>query len=285
MGPVPSHTPPHAGAATPPSAGRSPNRWVGVLALVLAGVLMVVAGLQTWQLLSLSGRLAEVNDQLAELRRDQAYGGERLDALEERAGELERITGEAFNPETVAAAVLPSVFMVVAGDFTGTAFAIGPAAPDGGTHLLTNFHVIAQVWERGDDQVGLERTNQRYRATIVDVSPENDLAWLHTTTSFRGLTASEEEVRAGQPIIAVGAPHGLTDTVTTGVISSPSQRLEDGSGPWIQFDAAVNPGNSGGPVVNGAQEVVGIATAKREEAEGLGFAVPIEVACRLFRIC
>lgn len=256
-----------------------------MLALVLVGVLVVVAGVQAWQLASLSDRLADATDQLAELRRDQTYGGERLDALEERTGELERAAGEAFNAETVAAAVLPSVFMVVAGDFTGTAFAIGPAAPDGGTHLLTNFHVVEQVWGQGGDEVGLERTNQRYRATIVDVSPENDLAWLHTPTSFRGLVASEEEVRAGQQIIAVGAPHGLTDTVTTGVISSPSQNLEDGSGPWIQFDAAVNPGNSGGPVVNGAQEVVGIATAKREEAEGLGFAVPIEVACRLFDVC
>lgn len=253
--------------------------------MVLAGLLLVIAGVQTWQLVSLSSQLSDAHDQLAEVQRDQAYGAERLDALEERAGELERLAGETFNAETVAAAVLPSVFMVVAGDFTGTAFAVGPPAADGGTHLLTNYHVVEQVWTLGRDSVSLERTNQRYDATIVDVSPENDLAWLHTSTSFRGLAASEEEVRAGQSIIAVGAPHGLTDTVTTGVISSPSQKLEDGSGPWIQFDAAVNPGNSGGPVVNGHHEVVGIATAKREEAEGLGFAVPIDVACRLFEVC
>jgi S1-C subfamily serine protease len=78
---------------------------------------------------------------------------------------------------------------------------------------------------------------------------------------------------------------GLTDTVTTGVVSTPEQHLPDGSGPWVQFDAAVNPGNSGGPVIDSDQQVVGIATAKRQEAEGLGFAVPIEIACDLFEVC
>lgn len=256
-----------------------------MLALVLVLLLGAGFGLQTWRLLEVSDQLERVEGRLTELTQGQEYGGERLDALEDRAAELERRAGEAFNSEEIAAAVVPSVFMVVAGDFTGTAFAVGPETGDGGTNLFTNYHVVQPVWDSGGREVVLERTNQRYPAEIVEVDEEVDVAWLRTGNSFRGLPASAEEVRSGQPIIAVGAPLGLTDVVTTGVVSSPSQELPDGSGPWIQFDAAVNPGNSGGPVINSDQEVVGIATRKGNDAEALGFAVPIETACNLFEIC
>jgi S1-C subfamily serine protease len=256
-----------------------------VLALVLVPVLAAGLGLQTWRLLEVSSQLDRADQRLSDLVQGQEYGGERLDALEDRASELERRAGEAFNSEEIAAAVVPSVFMVVAGDFTGTAFAVGPAADDGGTNLFTNHHVVQPVWDSGGREVVLERTNQRYPAEIVAVDEEGDVAWLRTDTSFRGLRAGTGEVRSGQPIIAVGAPLGLTDVVTTGVVSSPSQELPDGSGPWIQFDAAVNPGNSGGPVVNSDQQVVGIATRKGNDAEALGFAVPISIACELFEIC
>lgn len=256
-----------------------------MLALVLVLVLAAGLGWQTWQLVTVSDQLDRANRQLDELAQGQEYGGERLDALEDRAAELERQAGEAFNPEEVATAVIPSVFMVVAGEFTGTAFAVGPETGDGGTNLFTNYHVVQSVWDGGGREVSLERTNQRYQAEIMEVDAEKDVAWLQTDASFRGLPASGEEVRSGQPIIAVGAPLGLTDVVTTGVVSTPAQDLPDGTGPWIQFDAAVNPGNSGGPVINSDQEVVGIATRKGNDAEALGFAVPIATACDEFDIC
>jgi hypothetical protein len=283
--PAPEGWPP-PGPVAPP-AGRVGRRrgWPGVLALVLVLVLGAGVGVQTWQLLEISSQLDQADQQLSELTQGQAYGGERLDVLEDRAAELEQQAGEAFNSEEIAAAVVPSVFMVVAGDFTGTAFAVGPETDQGGTNLFTNYHVIQSIWEQGGREVTLERTNQRYPAEIVEVDPEVDVAWLQTETEFRGLQTSTEEVRSGQPIIAVGAPLGLTDVVTTGVVSSPSQDLPDGTGPWIQFDAAVNPGNSGGPVINSEQQVVGIATRKGNDAEALGFAVPIDVACNLFEIC
>jgi S1-C subfamily serine protease len=255
-----------------------------VLALVLVVGLMVGLGVQSWLLARAWSELDRANQRLDELAQGQAYDGERLDGLADRVGELERRAGEVFDPEAVADAVLPSVFMVVAGDFTGTAFAVGPATANGGTNLFTNYHVVQAVWEQGGREVSLERTNQRYQAEIVDVDEETDVAWLTTSASFRGL-ATSGEVRSGQQIIAVGAPLGLSDVVTTGVVSTPAQELPDGSGPWIQFDAAVNPGNSGGPVVNADRAVVGIATRKSNAAEGIGFAVPIDVACDLFDIC
>lgn len=256
---------------------------------MLALVLAVALGVQTWRVVDLAGELAALD---ARLEQEQSYDSERLDALESRAGALEQAVDAVFDPAAIAEAVLPSVFRVRADGATGTAFAVGDAAEDGGTNLFTNFHVVEFVWRAGGREVSLERTNQVYPATIVEVDERADIAWLHSENSFTGLPAATEPVRAGEQIVAVGAPHGLTDTVTTGVVSNVDRWLSDGSGPWIQFDAAINPGNSGGPVINGAKQVVGVTTAaylavpeQGETAEGIGLAVPIGVACDHFDIC
>ncbi|MFJ8577749.1 S1C family serine protease [Micromonospora sp. NPDC093277] len=264
-----------------PADGPGRRRRLPVVAFALAGVLAVVAGVQAYQIHRLDGRLAATDQRLAE-----AHGvdGVRLDGLEKRAEALEKQAGAAFNPEAVASAVLPSVFRVRAGDFTGTAFAIGKPPTGGGTTLLTNFHVVEAVYDKSGRKVFLERTGQRFEATIVKVDKDKDLAQLRTTARFTGLVAATEPVRSGQQIVVVGAPLGLQDSVTTGVVSA-FRKDEDGSGPVIQFDAPINPGNSGGPVINGSKEVVGIATAKARDAEGIGLAVPVKTACDTFKLC
>ncbi|WP_262284482.1 trypsin-like peptidase domain-containing protein [Micromonospora sp. MA102] len=266
-------------AGHPERSGR--GRRLPVVALVLAGILALVAGLQAYQIHRLDDRLAATDRRLAEA---QGATAGRLDGLEERAGVLEKQAGAAFNPEAVASAVLPSVFRVRAGQFTGTAFAIGKAPSGGGTTLLTNFHVVEAVFTAGDRKVFLERTDQRFEATIVEVDKDKDLAHLRTTAKFTGLVAARTPVKSGQQIVVVGAPLGLQDSVTTGVVSA-FRKDEGGSGPVIQFDAPINPGNSGGPVINGSKEVVGIATAKARDAEGIGLAVPIKTACDRFKLC
>ncbi|MEU9823565.1 trypsin-like peptidase domain-containing protein [Micromonospora chersina] len=263
----------------PEKGGR--GRRLPVVALVLAGVLALVAGVQAYQIHRLGDRLAATDRRLAEA---QGADAGRLDGLEERAGVLEKQAGAAFNPEAVASAVLPSVFRVRAGQFTGTAFAIGKAPSGGGTTLLTNFHVVESVFAAGERKVFLERTDQRFEATIVEVDKDKDLAHLRTTAKFTGLVAARTPVKSGQQIVVVGAPLGLQDSVTTGVVSA-FRKDEGGSGPVIQFDAPINPGNSGGPVINGSKEVVGIATAKARDAEGIGLAVPIKTACDRFKLC
>ncbi|WP_376787268.1 S1C family serine protease [Micromonospora halotolerans] len=266
-------------AGQPERSGQ--GRRLPVVALVLAGILALVAGLQAYQIHRLDDRLAATDRRLAEA---QGAAAGRLDGLEERAGVLEKQAGSAFNPEAVASAVLPSVFRVRAGQFTGTAFAIGKAPSGGGTTLLTNFHVVEAVFTAGDRKVFLERTDQRFEATIVEVDKDKDLAHLRTTAKFTGLVAARTPVKSGQQIVVVGAPLGLQDSVTTGVVSA-FRKDEGGSGPVIQFDAPINPGNSGGPVINGSKEVVGIATAKARDAEGIGLAVPIKTACDRFKLC
>ncbi|MFI7592661.1 trypsin-like peptidase domain-containing protein [Micromonospora sp. NPDC049359] len=266
---------------TPPPVRPTRRRWPVVLATVLVVALAAVVGVQAYQLDRFGDRLAATDGRLAQA---QDGDGARLDGLEKRADALEKQAGAAFNPEAVASAVLPSVFRVRAGQFTGSAFAVGKPAAGGGTNLFTNFHVVESVWEGGGREVFLERTDQRFPATIVKVDKTNDVAHLRTTGKFTGLVTAPTAVKSGQQIVVVGAPLGLEDSVTTGVVSA-LRAAQGGSGPAIQFDAPINPGNSGGPVINGSKQVVGIATAKARDAEGIGLAVPIKVACDGFKIC
>ena len=121
-------------------------------------------------------------------------------------------------------------------------------------------------------------------ATIVKVDKGKDLALLRgRPRSSPGWPPAGATVKPGQQIVVVGAPLGLEDTVTTGVVSAFRRTTTDG--PTIQFDAPINPGNSGGPVVNAAKQVVGLATAKARDAEGIGLAVPIKTACDDLQVC
>ncbi|HEU4425798.1 MAG TPA: trypsin-like peptidase domain-containing protein, partial [Pilimelia sp.] len=279
--PAPAYGASGGHAAAPAGGGR---RWLtvpGFVALVLVAALAVVVVFQARQIGRLDSELDRANERLTEA---QAGDDGRLDSLESRADQLESQAGKVFNPEAVAAAALPSVFRVSAGDFTGTAFAVGKPAADGGSNLFTNYHVVKQVWDRGDREVSIQRRDQRYNATIVKVDETNDIAQLTTPNKFAGLVTATEPVKSGQQIVVVGAPLGLEDTVTTGVVSA-FRKLEDGSGTVIQFSAPINPGNSGGPVINANKQVVGIARAKARDAEGIGLAIPIKTACDLFQIC
>ncbi|HEY0532941.1 MAG TPA: trypsin-like peptidase domain-containing protein, partial [Actinoplanes sp.] len=183
----------------------------------------------------------------------------------------------------VSSKVLPSVFRVRAGDFTGTAFSVGDKAGSGKANLVTNYHVVAEIYTDGGRKVSLERGSTQIDATIVKVNKAKDLALLQANQGINPLGTSPGQVKPGQQVVVVGAPLGLDDTVTSGVISA--YRPDDPDGTTIQFDAAINPGNSGGPLVNSDHEVVGVATAKAKDAEGIGLAIPIKTACDTFSIC
>jgi S1-C subfamily serine protease len=165
----------------------------------------------------------------------------------------------------------------------GTGFVV-----DASGRILTSLHVVA----------GAERVGVRYAdgteadAEIVGAQPENDLAVLQASlvpeTVPPATLASSESLQLGDDVVAVGNPFGIGHSVSAGVISGleRSHTTPDGDtilSDLIQFDAAVNPGNSGGPLVNARGEVVGVVTAIFNPTEdrvfvGIGFAVPIETA-------
>jgi putative serine protease PepD len=250
----------------PPEPRERKSRYKPIL-FGLVAALVLVSGWQAFRVESLLQNSNALRDT--------------VNSSEERVEKLEKQrTSANFDSQGIAEDVLPSVFRVRAGEFTGTAFAVSEA--NGRTSLFTNYHVVEETFADGERQVALERGNTRINATIVKVDKEKDLALLRANREIKVLGIAADEVKSGQQVLVAGAPLGLEDSVTTGVISAFRNTEE---GPTIQFDAPINPGNSGGPVVNSSREVVGIATAKARDAEGIGLAIPIEVACETLGAC
>lgn len=156
-------------------------------------------------------------------------------------------------------------------------------------YLLTNNHVV----ERASEVMVTLADKRQFRARIVGKDDKMDLALLQIRNSESKIPeemtpvplGDSDSVRIGETSVAVGNPFGLTNTVTRGIISAKNRTI--GLGPFdnfLQTDASVNPGNSGGPLFNIRGEVIGINTAIRSEtgqSSGLNFAIPINEAKKL----
>lgn len=151
-------------------------------------------------------------------------------------------------------------------------------APDG--FILTNNHVV----EGADRLTATLIDGQSFGAEVIGTDPETDLAVIRVSGS--ALPAAEfgdsGHLRAGQLAIAIGNPLGFQNTVSAGVISALGRSLRSPQGRLIehviQTDVSLNPGNSGGPLVDSRGRVIGINTAMISNAQGLSFAVPINTA-------
>jgi S1-C subfamily serine protease len=161
--------------------------------------------------------------------------------------------------------------------------------PDG--YLLTNSHVVrAGQAQRPGPDVHFKASfsdGRSFEARWVGDDPHTDLAVLHVDgLSQGGLTAAalgrSAEVRRGEIAIAIGNPLGFDQTVTAGIVSALGRSMRSSTGRLIpdviQTDAALNPGNSGGPLLNSRGEVIGVNTAIIPQAQAICFAVAIDVA-------
>jgi len=149
-------------------------------------------------------------------------------------------------------------------------------------YVVTNEHVAG---ESAFVRCVLEN-KEEVEAAVVGVDPYTDIAVLklaedHGPYPYAKLGTSRD-LEAGQTVIAMGSPHGLARSVSLGIVSVTDRYLPEG-GPlpapyhtWIQTDAAINRGNSGGPLVNLRGEVVGVNARKQARAENIGFAIPID---------
>ncbi len=148
---------------------------------------------------------------------------------------------------------------------------------------LTNAHVV----ERATDIEVVTLDGSKHKAKVVGLDKKTDLAVLRLDEgkgTFRAARLGDSDrMQVGDWVLAIGSPFGLQQTVTAGIISAKARQI--GQGPFddfLQTDAAINPGNSGGPLVNMQAEVIGINSAIVASGQGIGFAIPSNLARKIY---
>jgi len=193
----------------------------------------------------------------------------------------------------VADKVVPSVVTIAASSSRGSGTGSGEVIRSDG-YILTNNHVISSAASGGSVEV-LFADGQSAPATITGRDPQTDLAVLNVETPREPKVISlgtSSSLRVGQPVVAIGAPLGLSGTVTSGIVSALDRTVQvpgdNGRSALlvsaVQTDASINPGNSGGALVNCEGQLVGVPTAGAAVPNsvggsiGLGFAIPVDLA-------
>ena len=155
-------------------------------------------------------------------------------------------------------------------------------------HVVTNFHVV----QNASSAKVVLHDQSSYEASLVGGSPDHDLAVLKIRTPAAKLTpvliGESDPLLVGQSVFAIGNPFGLSQTLTTGVVSAKSRTIKSPTGRMIedviQIDAAINPGNSGGPLIDTAGRLIGVNTAifsPTGTSAGVGFSIPVDTVNRV----
>ena len=156
------------------------------------------------------------------------------------------------------------------GSSLGSGFIVNSAG-----YLVTNNHVIAG---KENEIVVLTYDRKNLPATLVIVDNVRDIALLKIEGEFSALSfADKEDIQVGEKVIAIGNPLGLSFTVTEGIISALDRTGPSGLNEYIQTDVSLNPGNSGGPLIDKEGKVVGINNFKIGGAESLGFSLESQI--------
>jgi len=253
----------------------SSNKWVYIYPVVLA-ILLANTGIFVIAYFN-------VQNQLSALQRRLDNQRLQLQDLQQQLNILSYINRTGLMPWPVIYDLIKdSVVLIQTEAGLGSGFVYGFEG-----HIVTNYHVI-------EDAVTIQVTfldGNTTGASVVGVDPYSDLAVVkvdsNVTTLSSVVLGNSSELVVGEPVAAVGNPFGLSDTITTGVVSALGRELQ-APGDYliidiIQVDAAINPGNSGGPLVNLRGQVVGVNTAIISGSEtfaGVGFAVPSDTVKR-----
>jgi len=203
---------------------------------------------------------SELRSSIETVETDLASTSESLAELSAVSGDFSDIISEA----------VYGVVSVLTEDGQGS----GVVYSDDG-YIVTNYHVVKQA---SNIEV-LFSDGARVDAALIGADTINDVALIQVgRTGLHELEfGNSNDVKIGEKVIAVGNPLGLSFSVTEGIISAKDRVIKEGAAGLIQIDAPVNPGNSGGPLLNTDGEVIGIVNAKLQGYEGLGFAIPSNV--------
>src|SRR5262245_48820183 len=258
--------------------------YVAVLALAVVGA---SAGLSQLKFPPASAQTAAVQPSVQTLPDFAAI-------LEANRGAVVNITASSAAKPTAAAPELPEEFRNSPfGEFFRRFQTPQPNVPrqgmgsgfivDANGIVLTNAHVV-----EGADEVRVRLADRReFKGKVVGADKPSDVAVVKIEAS--GLPTVKlgdpRSIKVGEWVLAIGSPFGFENTVTAGIVSATSRSLPEGTYvPFIQTDAAVNPGNSGGPLFNLRGEVIGIASqiySRTGGYQGLAFAIPIDVAANV----
>lgn len=201
--------------------------------------------------------------------------------------------------QSITAQRLQSVVVIRNGEGMGSGYAIDIApfvhdidpsmrVPDGYTFVLTNRHVIMRSEKKGGEKLAMPAdmvdveliSGGKTRAKVIGVDATTDAALLMIPTRRRLPSiplANPKRTRAGDPVLILGHPAGLTWSVTRGIVSHPNRQLPGLPVNVVQTDAAINPGNSGGPMLNANGEVIGTNSFKfaATQIDNMGFAFKV----------
>ena len=160
-----------------------------------------------------------------------------------------------------------SIFVVTSGNSLGSGFAVGENC------IVTNAHVI----DNPNNIVLTTYTGETHVAYLVGYDQDKDIAVLGVrNVKFTPLTIADyKSLNTGDDVYAIGAPKSMAYTITKGIISAKERKI--GKYKYIQTDAAINEGNSGGPLLDDKGRVIGINTLKMSDSEGIGLAIPMTV--------
>lgn len=163
-----------------------------------------------------------------------------------------------------------SVFVIRSGNALGSGFAIGPNC------IITNAHVINNPRRVQIETVG----GDRYTAYVAGIDEDQDIAVLVIPDGQFPVfeLADPDAVKIGDDVYTIGAPKSMAYTLTKGVISAKNREV--GRYSYLQTDAPINEGNSGGPLLNAQGQVLGMNTLKLNDSEGIGLAIPITSICQ-----
>ncbi len=269
--------PPVLPSTAQPATGRRRRGGAAIAAVALAAVVGAGAGIGSYAFL------------------DQgAIGSSPISVTTVPARQTTQLNGTV---AAAAAKIDPSVVTIAVQNSQSGDIGTGIIVDEEG-HILTNQHVVAAAAQGGQITVTLA-DGRTATATLVGQSTANDLAVIKINDSAKinvsdlkpATFATSSSIKVGQAVVAVGAPLGLSETVTSGVVSNTARPVRSGLTDnavylAVQTDAAINPGNSGGPLVDLNGSVIGINSAIASTGSqggniGIGFSIPADVASRV----
>ncbi len=272
-----------------PVVSKAPRKWRGRLVFAIIVTVIVLVGLGVGAGYGIGWLLNSKNESVTSRHESMVNDGNKI------------ITPEEGDIASVVETVGPSVVSIVTtattapGPLGGQAMeaegaGTGMIVSDDG-YILTNKHVISDV---NKIKVVLSDGTTHDNVRLVGVDPLNDVAFLKidNVSNLPKVTIGDSSsVRVGQRVVAIGNSLGqYQNTVTSGIISGIGRPISAQSGDTVenltdllQTDAAINPGNSGGPLLNLSGQVIGINTAIVEDAQGIGFSIPINATKGLMK--